>query len=255
MVIPENSYINLYHDQRNQHLVRYETNKKFLTGYGVVLFPPDLEYGTPLTSEAGYIFYPLKPDTSRVTKKLKRQTTILYPKDAGLIILELGIHSGSQVAEVGSGSGAMTYILSNIVGQEGKVYSYDRREDFLHLARDNHTKYGSFDNVEFSLRDVIQDGFGDITADAVFIDVPEPWDIIPHAYTILKGGHPVGIISPNIEQIQDSHRTMEETGFIRLRTFEIMQREIMVRPRKTRPRERAIIHTGYLLFGEKIKTQ
>ncbi len=253
MLIPENTYINLYHDQRNQHLVRYERNKKFLTGYGVVLFPPDLKYGTPLKSESGYTFYALKPDTSRVSKKLKRQTTIVYPKDAGLILLELGIHSGSHVAEVGSGSGAMTLILSNMVGNEGRVYSYERREEFLNLARNNHTKYGLFDNVEFTLRDIAQEGFIDNAVDAVFIDVPEPWNIIHHAYKILNGGHPAGILSPNIEQIQESHRVMEETGFLRLRTFEIIKREIMVRRGKTRPRERAIIHTGYLLFGDKIE--
>jgi len=56
MQILENSYINLYHAQRNQYLVRYDKNKKLLTSYGVVLFPPEFKYGTPLKSKAGYIF-------------------------------------------------------------------------------------------------------------------------------------------------------------------------------------------------------
>lgn len=252
MRVPLRSYVILYHDQRNQHLVQYEINKRVNTSFGEVILSPELEYGKPLISSAGYSFYPLKPDTAYLSKRVQRKTTIVYPKDAGYILLELGIRSGMHVAEVGAGSGAMTLVLSNVVGKEGRVYSFERRQEFLELAQGNVSKFGTYDNIKFHLRDVEQEGFGEISVDAVFIDVPDPWNLAIHVHTILKPGHSVGIISPNIEQVQKTHEALNEIGFIRLRTYEIMHREIMVRPGKTRPRERAIVHTGYLLFGEKI---
>ena len=41
--------------------------------------------------------------------------------------------------------------------------------------------------------------------------------------------------------------------FVRLKCVELLEREILVRPGKTRPKERMVSHTGYLVFAQKVK--
>lgn len=187
-----------------------------------------------------------------LSMKVRRKTTIIYPKEAGLILLELGVRPGMVVGEVGTGSGAFTYILASILGKEGRLYTFERRKEFIENAKENLKRYGEFPWVDWIERDVEVEGFGIKNLDAIFLDVPEPWKLIPHAFEALKGGRTLGSLSPNVEQIKLTHEAMKNEGFTRLRVYEIIQREILVRPEGTRPRERGIFHTGYLLFGEKV---
>ncbi|MEM4633726.1 MAG: hypothetical protein QW275_01070, partial [Candidatus Anstonellaceae archaeon] len=82
------------------------------------------------------------------------------------------------------------------------------------LAKENILRYKLFDNIEFHLRDVEKEGFPDIKVDAVFIDIPEPWSVIRHTIKILKKGHPLGSLSPNIEQIQKTKKEIREVEHI-----------------------------------------
>lgn len=250
--IKTDELIYLYHDDKARFLVRYQPEKKVNTNRGALVLSEGLLFGQLLYSSTGAAFYLLKPNTALISKQVERRTTILYPKDAGMALMELGVQSGSRVAEAGSGSGALSIILSRTAGTGGTVYSFERRQDFHELARENHERSESPDNVVFEHRDVETDGFGDISVDAIFIDVPQPWTLIGHAHAVLRGGHTLGSLSPNIEQVQKTHRAMQDTGFIRLRTYEILLREMRIRPERTRPKEHGIVHTGYLLFGEKI---
>lgn len=45
-----------------------------------------------------------------VMKGIKRDTQIIYPKDAGYILLRLDIFPGKKVGEAGTGSGGLTLI-------------------------------------------------------------------------------------------------------------------------------------------------
>ncbi|RKZ22735.1 hypothetical protein DRQ16_02070 [bacterium] len=240
----------LYHPEGN-FLLFYSPGKKFHTHLGEVVFSEKISYGDPVVSSKGETFYILHPNMVDLSMKVKRKTTIIYPKEAGLILLELGVRCGAVVGEVGTGSGALTFILASVVGKEGKVYTFERRKEFLENARENLKRYGDFPWVEWVERDVEVEGFGITGLDALFLDVPEPWRLVSHAFEALKGGRTLGSLSPNLEQVKLTHEAMKKEGFTRLRVYEVLQREIMIRPEGTRPRERGILHTGYLLFGEK----
>ncbi len=252
-MIKEGELIYLYSDEKTTFLITYQRGLIFSTHKGNLVLPENLEFGDCLFSNTNVPFYVLKPTLSDLMMKVKRKTTIVYPKEAGILILELSICNGSNVIEIGSGSGAFTILLSSIVGEEGKVYSFERREDHLEIAKKNFRRFGSFDNVEFILKDpVIEGGFGIDGIDAVFIDVPEPWGVVECAWRSLKGGGHIASLSPNIEQIQLTVEKMEEVGFKRIRCMEILSRGIRVKKNMTRPFDRMIGHTAYLLFGEKV---
>ncbi len=250
-LIKEGEWVLLYSSPRAQYLLRYQPGKKFSTHLGEVVFPDDICFGGTIVSSIGKKFYLLRPSTSLLSMKVKRTTTIIYPKDAGLILLETGIGAGSKVLEVGSGSGALTVILARAVGKEGVVYSFERREEFLNNARENVRRLGLDDSVKFYHKDPVEEGFGIEPVDAAIVDVPEPWTLVKPVWDVLKGGGFWASLSPTIEQVQ---RTWEELQgyFTRLKCVEILEREILVRPRKTRPKERMVSHTGYLLFAQKI---
>ncbi len=243
----------LSEDKKFERIIKYQPLKEVHTHLGKIVLPEKLEFGDKISSSKNKVFYVLKPSLSDLMMKIKRKTTIIYPKDAGFIILELRIKSGSKVCEVGTGSGAFLTLLSSIVGNKGKVYTFERRKDFFELAKKNLENYGLSKNIEFNLRDIEKEGFPRIKVDAVFIDVPEPWKLIKFVPKILKPGHTLGSLSPNIEQIQKTKEEMERNGFIRIRVYEILLREIMVRRIGTRPKEFGIVHTGYLIFGNLVK--
>ena len=145
--------------------------------------------------------------------KVKRKTQILYPKDIGIILTRANIFPGARVIESGAGSGALTTALANFVRPNGKVYSYDRNEEFLENAKKNVEKYGLSEWVEFKLREVT-DSYDEKEVDFVMIDIGSQWDLIDAAYKALKGGSRLATICPTFEQLTKTVFTLEEKGFI-----------------------------------------
>lgn len=67
-------------------------------------------------------------------------------------------------------------------------------------------------------------GVGDGEADAVFLDVPEPWLALHHVKRVLRPGRTLCCYSPCIEQVMKTCEKMRELGFHTLRTIEARQR-------------------------------
>ncbi|MEO0097810.1 MAG: tRNA (adenine-N1)-methyltransferase [candidate division WOR-3 bacterium] len=255
-MLKPNDLILLYHSENAKYLITLPESGELQTHKGIIKLDEisQKDYGDEVLTHKGEKFYILKPTIVDIEMKVKRTTTIIYPKDAGLILLKTHIFPGAKVVEVGTGSGAFTIVLANFVRPNGIVYSYEIREDFLENAKENIKKAGVENNVIFRLRDVTKDGFleEDNSIDSVYIDLPEPWEVIKEAHRILKGGYSLFSLNPNVEQIQKTFRTLELFGFTRIKVYEILEREILVRYSGTRPKEFSITHTAYLLFANKI---
>ncbi len=254
-IIQEGTFVYIYLDEKRQYLVQPKTGKKLSTDVGEIEYNKIIKqpFGYKGKTHLGADYYCLKPTTGDMMMGIKRKTTIVYPKDLGYLIFETAIGPGSRVIEVGTGSGALTYFLSRAVGPQGIVYSYERNEEFLLNARANMERLGCF-NIEFFLQDVAEKGFSQKEVDAVFIDVPEPWQIVPKAKLALKGGNSLACWSPNMEQVKRTVESLKENDFIRIKVGEILHREILVRERGMRPKERGITHTAYLISACKILT-
>jgi tRNA (adenine57-N1/adenine58-N1)-methyltransferase len=211
-----------------------------------------LPWGSQVFSHLGAPFFLLQPALGDLLLDLKRNTQILYPKDIGFILITMGIGPGQTVIEAGTGSGAMTIALAYAVGPEGRVVSYEQREEMQNLARKNIARTGLASRVDFKLRD-IQEGFDETDADAFFLDVPNPYDYITQVRAALKpGGYFCGIV-PTVNQAEILLRSLRRNKFAFLEMCEVMLRYYKPEPDRLRPTDRMVAHTGFLIFGRRIE--
>jgi tRNA (adenine57-N1/adenine58-N1)-methyltransferase catalytic subunit len=200
---------------------------------------------------AGATYQVDRPVLSDFLSHLRRRAQIVTPKDAMFLLYLAGVGPGACVAEAGSGSGALTTVLAYAVGETGTVDSFDRREDFLDVARQNVASAGLSGRVRFHLRDVASEGISGGPFDAVLLDVAEPWDVVPSAKSVLRAGGRLATYTPTYNQLERTVRSMREHGFQEVRSLELIERELHVGDGGTRPAFDMLGHTGFLSAGRR----
>jgi tRNA (adenine57-N1/adenine58-N1)-methyltransferase len=258
-IIKDNDLIFLILDKRRRWLVQVKAGSEFHTHKGIIEFDEIIgkPFGTCVFSKPhksqGYKFYVLKPLPSDYMIHMARKTQIIYPKDAGLILLYTGIGPGSVVIEAGCGSGALTCILGNYVRPNGRVYSYDIREKSLKRAKKNIKRANLQEVVRIQKGNIIDDDFDHKEVDSVILDLATPWDAIKKAKNYLKLSGTIFSFSPTIEQVKKTHFELIRNDFIEINTYELIKRGIQVKENATRPEIRMIGHSGYLTFARKFE--
>ena len=210
-----------------------------------------IPYGIQVFSHNGSPFFLLQPSLGDVMRDLPRSTQIMYPKDVGFILQSMSIGPGQHVLEAGTGSGSFTSALAFAVGATGKVTTYEAREEMQKKAKENINFLGLADRVEFKLRN-INDGFDERNVDALFLDLPNPYDYVPQVREALKPGGFFGTLLPTTNQIQTTIRALRRADFAFVDVCEIMMRYYKTEPNRFRPTDRMVAHTGYLLFGRPV---
>ncbi|MBN2139498.1 MAG: tRNA (adenine-N1)-methyltransferase [Desulfovibrionaceae bacterium] len=205
-------------------------------------------YGRSVATHLGRPYLVLRPTLSDLIKGVKRQTQIMYPKEIGYILLRLGIGPGSRVVEAGTGSGGLTMALAWSVGQSGRVYTFERREEFSRLAKKNLDRVGLSERVEFSCRDIIE-GFGVSGAEALFLDLRTPWDYLGQVPPAVMAGAVCGFLLPTTNQVSELLRGLSAGPFADPEVLEILVRRYKPVPDRLRPEDRMVAHTGYLIFA------
>ena len=205
-------------------------------------------WGTQLSTHLGYPLLLLRPSTDDLVRDLKRITQIIYPKDAGYILMKMRISPGCRVIEAGTGSGGLTLVLAQAVGPGGRVFSYEARPEMQELAQRNLQQLGLAEFVEFKQRDIAE-GFDEDDADALFLDVPTPWDYLPQVHAGLSAGGFFGSILPTTNQVSRLIGALEETHFGLIEVEELLLRPYKAVPARLRPVDRMVAHTGYLIFA------
>jgi len=196
-------------------------------------------------------FWVLKPSLLDKLQALKRRAQIILPKDAAHIIMNCSVESGNTVLEAGIGSGSLTVALATAVAPGGMVISYDTREDFIEHAMKNLKTAGLDKYVTTQVNDVTK-GIDEKNLDAVILDIPNPWEAVNHAWNSLKPGGYFCTYSPLISQVEQTVKKVRKNNFIEIKTFENIQREMVVSDYGTRPSFDMLGHTGYLTFARKV---
>ena len=209
-------------------------------------------WGSQVFSHTGAPFFLLQPSMSDILNELPRNTQILYPKDIGYILIQMGISEGQTVLEAGTGSGSMTIAMATAVGPNGRIVSYEKTPDTQNLAKKNLQRIGLASRVDFKLRD-IQEGFDETEADAFFLDVQNPYDYIQQVRATLKPGGFFGTLVPTYNQVEKVLYALKKYDFAFVGVCELLLRYYKTNPARLRPTDRMVAHTGYLIFGRKIE--
>ena len=208
-------------------------------------------WGSEVKTHLGHAFLMLRPSLHDRVIHLRRISQIIYPKESGYILLKMDIGSGSHVVEAGSGSGGLTVVLANAVRPNGRVTSYDARPDIQDRARQNVEREGLEHLVEFKVRDVAA-GFDERNVDAVFLDLPSPWDYLRQAHAALINGGFFGAIVPTTNQVSRLLTALHRAGFAQLEVEEILLRPYKPVPTRLRPTDKMVAHTGFLIFARSL---
>lgn len=220
------------------------THRGFLTHDQLI----GMSWGSQVFSHQGSPFYLFQPTLGDLILETPRNTQILYPKDIGFILVTMGIGPGQHVLEAGTGSGALTTALAWAIGPQGRVTSYEFRPEMQNLARKNLDRLSLLDRVTLKLRD-IGEGFDEEGVDAIFLDLPNPDDYLLQVRKSLKAGGFFGCILPTTNQVIRMLSAFHRNNFAFVVVCEILLRYYKSTPRRFRPADRMVAHTGYLLFA------
>jgi len=250
--ISEGDYVLLCLDTRRTYMLKVEAGKTFHTHKGYVNLDELIgkEFGVVFQSSLGIVFTALKPTLEDYIMKSSRKTQITYPKDIALIVMFSGIGPGSRVLESGTGTGALTTALAHYVKPDGRVYTYEYREEFQKNAEKNLKRTKLLDFVELKSGDVTA-GIEERDMDAVILDLAVPWLVVPHAYTALKPSGTIVSFSPTIDQVVKTVEALRENNFVFIETVECMMRAMQIERGKTRPHTMMTGHTGYITHARK----
>ena len=212
----------------------------------------DKAEGSWVTTSTGHKLLAFKPTKAEYIINMPRLATIIYPKDLGTIIIHADVYPGARIVEAGSGSGAITIMLSDLVGPHGHIYSYDVRKDMSLRASENLIGYSpNIKNVTWKIDDITQN-IDEHDIDRIILDMPEPWDVLQRAVTSLRPGGILLSFLPTIIQVTDLVNALkQEDHFKSISTVETLERPWKVSGRSVRPSHRMVGHTGFITTARK----
>ena len=228
----------------------WHTHKGWLIHDQIVGMPQ----GSVVETTAGLKFLAFKPLLGDYVLSMPRGATIVYPKDAALIVGFADIAPGLRVLEAGVGSGALTISLLRAVGENGAVDSFERRAEFAEIATRNVSDYfnGKPENWSLTLGSV-QDKATDIKYDRIVLDMLAPWECVKLADDVL---HPGGVLLAYVAtttQLSAMAEAIKESGrFTEPESSEALIRQWHHEGLAVRPVHRMIGHTGFLIQARRL---
>lgn len=244
-------------DQRGKrHLIFLRKSETFHSDRGwishdAIIGQPE---GTWVRSSMGLRYVALRPTLAEFVLDMPRGAQVIYPKDLAMILFWADVYPGCRVLEAGMGSGALTLALLRAVGPEGRVITYEQREEFARRALANiHMRCGEVTNLIVRLGPV-EDGVADEEpVDRVMLDLPEPWKLTQAMARVLRPG---GIFVSYVPTIIQSQQTAETLGRDRhwalVETFETLFRPWNIEGQSVRPFHRMVAHTGFITVARRV---
>ncbi len=211
--------------------------------------------GSVVETTSGLKFLAFRPLLADYVLSMPRGATIVYPKDAALIVGTADIAPGSRVLEAGVGSGALSISLLRAVGPTGSVDSFERRDEFAQIASKNIEDYfnGLPSNWTLTLGS-LQDEV-DLTKkyDRIVLDMLAPWECVEMAQQVLEpGGVLLAYVATTTQLSQMAEQIKGSECFTEPESSESMIRGWHHEGLAVRPQHRMIGHTGFLIMARRL---
>ena len=244
-------------DQRGKrHLIFLRKAETFHSDRGWI--PHDTIIGQPdgswVRSSLGLRYLALRPTLAEYVLDMPRGAQVIYPKDLAMILFWADVYPGCRVLEAGMGSAALTLALLRAVGPEGRVISYEQREEFARRALANiHTRLGEVTNLTVRLRPVEDGLLDEEPVDRVLLDLPEPWRLTaPMAGVLRPGGILLSYVPTIIQSQQLCEALQRDRHWALIETFEILFRPWNIEGQSVRPFHRMVAHTGFITVARRV---
>lgn len=205
--------------------------------------------GAVLRSTHGAEYTVLRPTLEDFVLEMPRGAQVIYPKDLAPICVLADISPGVKVLESGVGSGALSMTM---LRWGADITGYEIREDFANRARANVVSFLGEEVLErYNVK--IGDAYEGIDPadgpfDRVVLDLPEPWNVVPHAEKVLRPGGILVAYTPSITQAAQTREQMKGR-WLDTRTIEVLHRGWHIDGQAVRPDHRMVAHTGFLTAG------
>ncbi|MGH9046331.1 MAG: tRNA (adenine-N1)-methyltransferase [Acidimicrobiales bacterium] len=231
--------------KQRRYLLRLKAGETFHTHAGILAHDDIIgqSEGTAVTGSTGREFLAFRPTLADVVLKMPRGAQVIYPKDLGPILIAADVGPGQRILEAGVGSGALSMAL---LRAGARVIGYELREDFADVARANvYAQLGDDVDYKIELRDATE-GIAERGLDRILLDLPEPWNVVPHAARALRPGGILLAYLPTVNQTVHLREALDRAGFALAETVEILRRTWHIEARSVRPDHRMVAHTGFL---------
>lgn len=214
--------------------------------------------GSVVANNAGELYLALRPLLSDYVMSMPRGAAIVYPKDAAQILSMADIFPGATVVEAGVGSGALTLHLLRAVGTQGRVFSFERRQEFADIATTNISAYCGDQPENWklylgNLQEELTLRCPPNTVDRVVLDMLAPWECISEVASALTPGGVLLCYVATVTQLSRVVETIRDSGrFTHPKPVETMVRGWHVEGLAVRPNHRMVGHTGFLVTARKL---
>ena len=233
--------------KQRRYLVELEVGAEFHSHTGVITHDEILgaDEGIVLRSSRGSMFTAFRPTMADYVLKMPRGAQVIYPKDLGPLLMLADVFPGARILESGVGSGALSMTL---LRAGAVVTGHEIRDDFAARAVANVTTMLGDDALgryEVQMRNAYE-GISGSDYDRVILDLPEPWEVVPHAAQALHAGGIIVAYTPSIVQATRFRTVLDEYGFRFAETVEVLNRTWHVDGDAVRPDHRMVAHTAFL---------
>ena len=238
------------------HTITLQINNEWHTHNGWLVHNDviGLPQGSVVETTGGLKFLAFKPLLADYVLSMPRGATIVYPKDAALILGVADVAPGLRVLEAGVGSGALTISLMRAVGKEGHVHSYEKREEFADIARKNVVNYFGELPTNWKLEvGAVQEQAHGQKYDRVILDMLAPWECIDMAGEVLEPGGVFLAYVATTTQLSLTAETIKSSAlFTEPESSESLIRGWHHEGLAVRPQHRMIGHTGFLIMARRL---
>jgi len=152
--------------------------------------------------------------------------------------------------DAGTGSGWLAMQLANVVGDSGKVITYENRKEFVQLAKKNFNNF-NFKNIEIKNKDITK-GIFERNVDLITLDLQESWKAVKHAAKALKKGGFLAVYCPQITQAIRVVKEIKKTKLALLKVIEATERPWKIEDKVARPEHSFLSFTAFLVFARKL---
>ena len=199
-------------------------------------------------------FQAFRPLLADYVLSMPRGATIIYPKDAAMILGVADIKPGVRVLEAGVGSGALSISILRAIGENGFLHSVEIRDDFAKISEKNVSSYFGEKPANWKLSvGALQEQQLENNYDRIVLDMLAPWECMDVASNALvPGGVFMSYVATTTQLSRIAEAIKESGNFTEPESSETIVRGWHHEGLAVRPQHRMIGHTGFLVFARRM---